>query len=298
MSVHRCVMGLRMKNSRMIYGIFPLLFIMAQSSFGQNPVADSTYAREMAEWQTRRLDALKRPQGWLALVALEWLKEGPNTLDSIGTLTLSKGVVRFQAFRGVRPKIGSKYFTSGRLKIEGGKEPADKVAIGTKVFTVIKRGDRFAVRMWDSTSPNLNNFSGIDRFPVQMRWKIYARWEAYEKPKMIKVASVIPGYVEEYPVAGAAVFTNYAREFRLEPVGPINEPLFFIFADRTNGQETYGGGRFLYADPPKDGIVILDFNKAINPPCAFTPFATCPLPPESNKLPFRVEAGEKNFGDH
>jgi hypothetical protein len=121
----------------------------------------------------------------------------------------------------------------------------------------------------------------------------------YDPPKRIKVPSVIPDYMQDYDVPGAAVFTIGEVEYRLEPVLEEGESdLFFIFGDRTNGRETYGGGRFLYAKPPKDGKVILDFNRAYNPPCAFSPYATCPLPPASNRLPIRVEAGEKSFDHH
>ena len=265
-----------------------------------NPLdsAGLSYEREMSAWRTRRIDALKRPQGWLSLVALDWLEEGRKTLDSIGTLTLSKGAVLFQVLPGVQAKVNGTGFASRVLNIEGGKEKPDRVEIGTKTFSIIKRGDRYAVRMWDSNAETLRHFSGIDRFPDSQRWRIEARWEPYASPKPMKVASVIPGYLEDYTVPGVAVFSIGGREYKLEPVGSAEEPLFFIFADETNGMETYGAGRFLYADPPKDGKVVLDFNKSINPPCAFTRYATCPLPPASNSLPVRIEAGEKSFGDH
>jgi uncharacterized protein (DUF1684 family) len=168
------------------------------------------------------------------------------------------------------------------------------VEIGSRAFIVIKRGDRYAVRMWDSRATARKQFAGVDCFPISRAWRITARWEAYDVPKRIKVGSVIPGYVEDYPVPGAAVFTVAGKEYRLEPVIESGaSELFFIFGDRTNGKETYGSGRFLYTDFAKDGKVVLDFNKAINPPCAFTSFATCPLPPKSNKLDLRIEAGEK-----
>jgi uncharacterized protein (DUF1684 family) len=115
----------------------------------------------------------------------------------------------------------------------------------------------------------------------------------------MKIPTIIAGYEEDYPVPGVAIFEIGGKEYRLEPV--LEEPngdYFFIFGDKTNGTETYGAGRFLYAKPAQGGRVILDFNKSYNPPCAFTEFATCPLPPPQNKLPIRIEAGEKKYGIH
>jgi uncharacterized protein (DUF1684 family) len=175
----------------------------------------------------------------------------------------------------------------------------DKIEVGPRAFVVIRRGERFAVRMWDANAEALKGFTGIERFPLSKEWNIEARWEAYEKPKLIKIQSVIPDYMENYVVPGVAIFVVGGKEYRLEPVGePGARQLFFIFADKTNGGDTYGAGRFLYTDPPRGGRVVLDFNKATNPPCAFSTFATCPLPPASNRLPVRIEAGEKRFGDH
>jgi uncharacterized protein len=258
----------------------------------------ASYEAEVNAWHQNRVASLKRPQGWLSLVALDWLQEGSNEIPSIGTLLLKDGTVHLEMTPGVEAAVGGSSFTSGTIRAEGGKERPDRVVVGTRAFTIIKRGERYAVRMWDSNAQSLKHFSGIARFPVDATWRMRARWEAYATPKKIKVASVIPGYMEDYEVEGAAIFTIDGTEYRLEPVGSASETLFFIFADKTNGKETYGAGRFLYADPPKDGTVILDFNKAHNPPCAFTPFATCPLPPASNRLPVRIPAGEKNFGDH
>jgi uncharacterized protein (DUF1684 family) len=292
-----------MKTTRIILQVFVLFTILSNTIFAQpsNVMKDSvklSYEDEISTWHAKRIEALKRPQGWLSLVALNWLNEGQNRLESLGTLTLSKGIVTFQVLPGVQANIGSEAFTSSVLKAEGGKERADRVEIGSRVLTIIKRGERFAVRMWDSNAEALKEFKGIERFPVSKRWRIEARWEPYSSPKAIKVASVIPGYLEDYTVPGVAVFFIGGREYKLEPVGSGSETLFFIFADETNGKESYGAGRFLYSDPAKDGKVIIDFNKAINPPCAFTPYATCPLPPASNSLPVRIEAGEKSFGDH
>ena len=295
-----------MKTTKSILALCTFLVIFSRPTLAlsQNPpsaVKDTislSQEDEVNAWHQKRIASLKRPQGWLSLVALEWLKEGQNTVESIGTLTLNKGVVTLQVLPGVQAKVGGNPFSSGILRIEGGKERPDRVEVSSRTFVIIRRGDRYAVRMWDSNSETLKKFSDIARFPVSKQWRVEARWEPYASPKPIKVASVIPGYLEDYNVPGVATFSVGGQEYTLEPVGSGTETLFFIFADKTNGKETYGAGRFLYADPPKEGKVVIDFNKAHNPPCAFTPYATCPLPPESNRLTVRIEAGEKTFGDH
>jgi uncharacterized protein (DUF1684 family) len=258
----------------------------------------ASYTDEIRAWHDRRIASLKREYGWLSLVALDWLTEGRNEISSIGTLTLKNGTMSLQTAPCADARIGGKPLSSGVLKTDADQGGPDRVEVGSRAFIVIKRGDRYALRIWDSNAEARKQFTGVDCFAISRAWRIEARWEVYDAPKRIKVASVIPGYVEEYSVPGVAVFSVAGREYRLEPVAePGARQLFFIFGDKTNGKETYGSGRFLYTDFAKDGNVLLDFNKAINPPCAFTPYATCPLPPRSNRLDLRVEAGEMKF-DH
>lgn len=269
--------------------IIPTLCALAQ------PISSepASYDAEIQAWHDKRIANLKQPVGWLSLVALDWLKDGKNTLGSIGTITVEKETLSFEALPGVKATVRGNVFSSGVLRAG-----TDRVEVGTRVFTIIKRGDRFAVRMWDSNAEALKKFKGIERFPVLKQWRVEARWEPYAPAKPIKIPSVIPGYMEDYTVPGVAIFSIDGKEYRLEPVESGPTTLFYIFADATNGKETYGAGRFLYSDPPKDGKVVIDFNKAHNPPCAFTDYATCPLPPESNHLSLRIEAGEKKFGEH
>lgn len=265
-------------------------------------ISDSTvqwYENEIRTWHERRVANLNRDHGWLTLVALDWLKNGTNELPSIGTIMVDSGSVSVHLASEIQATVGGKPFSGGMVRTDANQGGADKIEFGTRAFVVIKRGDNYAVRMWDTSAKPRKKFNGIERFPVSHVWRIEARWLPYESPKQIKVPSVIPGYDQEYPVPGVAVFTIEGKEYRLEPVlEPGEEDLFFIFGDKTNGKETYGAGRFLYAKPPRDGKVIIDFNKAYNPPCAFTPYATCPLPPTSNRLAIRIEAGEKTYGEH
>ncbi len=167
---------------------------------------------------------------------------------------------------------------------------------GSVRFYLIQRGERVGVRVKDSRNPALLAFHGIDSYPVDLKWRFDARFDAYPAGKTIAVPNIL-GSVEQQKSPGAVVFVMGARELRIDAVTESGtEDLFLIFGDQTNGVETYGGGRFLYAAPPdKNGRVVLDFNKAYNPPCVFTPYATCPLPPKQNRLPIRVEAGEKNY---
>jgi uncharacterized protein (DUF1684 family) len=289
-----------MKSILRIFMVFLLsstgtLTVMAQTQSQQQPVGPKpSYEEEITAWHQQRISSLKRPHGWLSLVALDWLEEGDNSVAGFGVVTLNKGAVSYKSLSNVQSKLRGEGFVSGELMTD-----VDKVEVGSKAIVVIRRGERCAVRMWDGNAETLKKFTGIERFPLSKEWRVEARWEAYEKPKSIKIQSVIPGYEENYVVPGVAIFVVGGKEYRLEPVGEANaHQLFFIFADKTNGSDTYGAGRFLYTDPPKDGKAVLDFNKAINPPCAFSPYATCPLPPASNRLPVRIEAGEKNFGDH
>jgi uncharacterized protein len=166
--------------------------------------------------------------------------------------------------------------------------------LGSLTFYVIKRGDRLGVRIKDKTSPMLASFKGIDEYPIRPEWRVVARFEPY-KDKKIPIANII-GQVADEKSPGTLVFDWQGKTYRLDALdGGEDGSLFVVFGDQTNGKEAYGAGRFLDTDPPKDGKVVVDFNTAYNPPCAFTAFATCPLPPAQNKLAVRVEAGEKKF---
>ncbi len=150
------------------------------------------------------------------------------------------------------------------------------------------------VRVKDRKSAALAAFHGLDTWPIQPAWRVEARFEPYDPPKTIGIPNVL-GQVTDSPAPGAVVFDWQGKSYRLDALGDPKEGLSLIFADQTNGKETYGAGRFLETGPVKDGKVFVDFNLAYNPPCAFTAFATCPLPPSQNRLALRVEAGEKKY---
>lgn len=260
-------------------------------------------------WEDGRLARLQSDDGWLTLVGLGWLKEGSNTAGSdgkavvvfpegapasVGTFTRSGTSVSFQPAPGVTVSRGGKPSPGGAVQTdqEGRTEP-DVFQLGRFRFQVIVRGGRIGVRIKDPEARARKDFKGIPMYPASARWRLTARWEPSNPPTEIAVPNVL-GQVERSPSPGTAVFTVDGREYRLTPVLEEGSPdLFFVFADETNRTETYGAGRFLYAAPAKDGTVILDFNRAYNPPCAFSAFATCPLPPRQNRLALRVDAGEK-----
>jgi uncharacterized protein (DUF1684 family) len=216
----------------------------------------------------------------------------------MGSLDLSKGTVTLRA----EPDSG--LTSEGRpvttLALRSDAEGAPTVVRSGRIsFFVIKRGERLGVRVKDSANPTLRDFHGIDSYTIDPRWRFEARWEPYRPPKTISVPNIL-GSIDEEKSPGAVVFEVGGRPYRLDAVQEAgSDDLFLIFGDQTNGEETYGGGRFLYASPPdKEGRVVVDFNKAYNPPCVFTPYATCPLPPRQNRLALRVEAGEKKYGSH
>jgi uncharacterized protein len=267
---------------------------------------------ETRAWHAERIARLSSEDGWLSLVALHWLEEGETRLGSaadnalvlpasapahVGVLTRKEDTVSLALQPGVSLSVGGKPFTGGALRSDAEGSP-DTVALGSVRFFLIRRGDRLGVRVKDAQAPTRKAFHGIPTYPPSAAWRVEGRFEPSTTGKKIAVPNVL-GEVEDMDSPGTVVFSVGGQEYRLSPVEePGSKQFFFIFGDLTNRDETYGAGRFLYTDLPKDGKVVMDFNRAYNPPCAFTPFATCPLPPSQNKLKVRVEAGEKRYGDH
>jgi uncharacterized protein (DUF1684 family) len=178
---------------------------------------------------------------------------------------------------------------------EGRRGKPTLVSCGTVSFFLIDRGGKKALRVKDSESERRVHFLGIDYFPIDPAWRIEAKWVAFERAKEIPITNIL-GQTSPALVLGKAVFERDGKTIELLPIqeSPTAD-LFFVIADATSGNETYAAARFLYAEPPENGKVLLDFNRAQNPPCAFTPFATCPLPPKENRMPIAVKAGEKKY---
>ncbi len=273
---------------------------------------EAGYAEEIAAWQEEREADLRKPDSWLSLVGLFWLEEGENTCGSgedadvtlpastaarVGVLRLADGVVELAAEAGVEITKGGEPVTRAVLASDAEGAP-DVLELGTVSFHVITRGEKVGVRIKDSASPTLQAFTGIESYAVDPGWRVEGRFVAYEPAKTLGIPTVLDTVVEsESPGAVEIEVDGTTHRIDALPGGPDGE-LFLLFGDATNGKETYGGGRFLTtAAPAADGRVTVDFNKAYNPPCAFTPYATCPLPPQQNRLQLAVLAGEKSYGE-
>jgi uncharacterized protein len=273
--------------------------------------AASAHQVEVETWRARRLASLRRPDSWLSLIGLFWLEPGANAIGSdpssrvvlppekaparLGVIDLSGSVPRFRAEPGASVTNDGKPVAAVEMKSDSGGEPT-VLRHGSLTFYIIERGERLGVRVKDSEARALRDFRGLESFPFDERFRFVARYERYDPPKLVSVPNVL-GDLNPEKSPGALIFDYEGRSYRLDCVIEAGtKDLFVIFGDSTNGQETYGGGRFLYAAPPVHGRTVLDFNRAYNPPCVFSPYATCPLPPPQNRLPIRVEAGEKNYG--
>lgn len=292
-------------------GIF---IILVSILFGCKKTSEENpdYVKEINEWHQKRIERLKAPDGWLNLVGRTWLKPGVNKFGSakdngviiesdkvpafMGEFILKDSIVAMKIHEGVEVLLDEKPVKE-IIMIDDQKKDMTVFQYGTIKWNLIIRGDKYGIRFRDLESPLVKNFKGIERFPVNSEWKFVARFEAYNPPKKIFVPNIL-GQIEEEFSPGAVVFEKDGKTFRIDAIDE-GEKLFLIIADETSGEITYGGGRFLYVDKPdSSGNIILDFNKAYNPPCVFTKYATCPLPPEQNYLKIRIEAGEKNYGEN
>jgi len=274
--------------------------------------ADASYVQQIEQWRARREARLKADDGWLTVAGLFWLNDGDNTAGTspgcdialppgsapgrIGVFHFHGGRTSFRAAEGAAVAVNGKPVRTAELKSDTDKDGPDMVAINALTMFVIQRGDKYGIRMRDRNSEYRRHFTGLHWFPVRPEYRVTARFVAYPEPKNIPIANIL-GQTEPTPSPGYLVFTLNGVEARLGAVLE-DDSLFLIFRDQTAGKTTYGAGRFLNAEMPKDGAVVLDFNEAYNPPCAFTPYATCPLPPPQNRLPIAIEAGEMKYGGH
>ncbi len=268
----------------------------------------SEYARSMAQWRAEREEALKGPDGWLNLAGLYWLDPGVTSLGSapgndivladlpapprLGEFLLEEGDIRFRAEPGAGVFSSGEPVTELRLVHDEAGEPTI-LTHGTLAWHAIGRMERVGVRLRDLSHPAVTDFPGIKSYPADPSWRVEARFEAYEEPQERILSTVVEGLGWKPMAPGTLEFEVRGEPMSLEAyaAGP---GFLLIFADLTTGKTTYPAGRYLYAYAPgPDGITIVDFNKAQNPPCAFTDFATCPLPTRRNRLPVAIEAGEQ-----
>ena len=267
-------------------------------------MTESPHEAAVEAWRDKRYAALRREMGWLTLVGLGWLRDGVNRLGTgpdvdvrlpsgpalVGTVTLEGGrVVADGGFRHAGEAVADLELVDD----EDGRPTL--LEVESLRLCLIRRGGQLAIRTWDTDASARREFDGVDHWPVDPAWLIEARFEV-TPGRVLRVPDVL-GFIEEEPSPGEVVFTVADAERRLQALsGGDSGELWLVFGDLTNGAETYGGGRFLYTDPPAaDGSVSVDFNRAYNPPCVFSPFATCPLPWAANRLETRIEAGERMY---
>lgn len=294
---------------------FVLLILVMVSCTGRSELKldPESYQEEINEWHEGQMEFLRSDEGYLNLIGLYWLEDGENSFgagavdlqvnhgelhDVLGNFILEEDKVFFE------PKVSG-------VQLES-KEVNEKVLIfdlrdgldlhmdyGSLHWNIIKRGDKFGVRLRDLEAKEVIDFEGVDRFPVDLKWRIKARFVPYEPVKEIMISNVV-GQVMPNISSGYVEFEFDNNIYRLDALAnPDDDELFLMFADKTSGDLTYGGGRYMYVDRNfASDEIILDFNKAYNPPCVYTAYATCPLPPKQNILDLEVRAGHKNFGKH
>ncbi|MFN7957715.1 MAG: DUF1684 domain-containing protein [Holophagaceae bacterium] len=291
---------------------WPVLLLLSALSL---PVrAQDAYAQSVDAWHAAREARLAAEDGWLTLIGRDWLNPGENTVGSApgstvllpewaapgraGLLVLEGTTVRFKPLPGGGLLLNGKPATESVLKSDADGTP-DVFTAGRVKFYLIRRGTRLGARIKDPENPARKAFHGVPRYPVDAAWRVEAEFIPYATPQTRAIPTVL-GTTEPMSAPGLLRFKVGGREFTLEPMleDPGHPELFIIFKDATSAHGTYPAGRFLYADMPKGGKVTLDFNRAINPPCAFTIFATCPLPPKQNHMDLEVRAGEKEPEGH
>jgi uncharacterized protein (DUF1684 family) len=262
------------------------------------------YAQEVEHWRSEHQRKLAADYGWLTVVGLDWLKEGDNGVgaDPSSQVPLPPGsapphvaVISLHAGKVVlHPAVGIPLTLNGKPATETTlREDDDILAINHLKFYLIRRGDRAGIRLKDNDSQARKHFQGLSWYPVDPAWRIQAKFTPWPAPHSLVFHNTI-GQEETDPSPGYVTFQKDGREFRLEPT--LDEgKLFFVLRDQTSGKTTYGASRFLYSEQAQNGTVLLDFNQAENPPCAFTAYATCPLPPPQNRLALAITAGEKKY---
>lgn len=283
-----------------------LVLTTASGVFAQSSSIDPAYQQSYDKWKADLADDLKR--NWLVLAGLFWLKPGENSFGADPSCALQLPAGSTAAHAGafvLQGKAVTVKFTPGVPATIDGKAPtnavlqpdvagkANVVELGKLRMTVIVRGERIGIRVKDLDSPAVKQFKGSQFYSLNPNYRVTASWVPSDGKKTVDVPNVL-GDITPTPVAGEAVFRINGQELRLQALGgDPKEGLFFVFKDQTSKTETYPPGRFLQTDPVQDGKLVIDFNEAYNPPCAVTPYATCPLPPKENQLAIAIPAGEK-----
>lgn len=287
------------------YAVSLIAFLFAISATSD---AQESYEKTIQGWRADREAKLKADDGWLTVTGLFWLREGQNDFGSaptndivlpansapekIGAFELKDGKVILRVSEGVRVTVNGKEVRETELQSDATKR-SDLIQTGDLSFLLLKRGERWGIRLKDKNSAARREFSGLRWYPVKESYRITAQFIPYDQPKEVPIQNIL-GDIENYQSPGLLKFKVNGQEQTLEPV-LSGDKLFIIFRDLTSNKTTYASSRFLYAAKPENNQVTLDFNQTINPPCAFTAYATCPLPPKQNRLKVAIEAGELTY---
>ena len=267
--------------------------------------AQDDYATGIETWRAERETRLTADDGWLTVAGLFFLREGENSFGSdplhdivlpsgprdAGVFVLGDDRVTLRAAAGGTVSVDGRDVTAAELWPYENERPA--LTIGPLTLFVHSSGQRLGIRMLDRNSAILREFAGLDWYPVDADYRVRGRFVPHAEPQEVRIQNIL-GDVETLTSSGTVRLSIRGEEVEMLPVD-AGDQLWFIFRDLTSGTETYPAARFLYADAPEDGWTVVDFNKAYNPPCAFNPHTTCPLPPRANRLPVRVEAGEREY---
>jgi uncharacterized protein (DUF1684 family) len=265
------------------------------------------YIESIEEWQHSRLERLKGKNGWLNLAGLFWLEEGENSFGSdpsndivfpdkadafCGVLTLEGGKVELEVSKEVA--IAHEGIPVSMLELKNDHEDnTTHLQQGDLAWYIIKRDEKYGIRMRDYKHPRIDELDHIPAYPINTDYVVEASLVPFDEPRTMTVATPVEGFTESYQCPGELHFRLNRKDLVLYPFSS-GKGYFLVIADETTGLETYGAGRFMYSTPDSTGKIILDFNRAYNPPCAFSPFATCPMPPRENFLEVSIEAGEKS----
>ena len=271
--------------------------------------ANAAFQQVQQAWRAERLAQLTKPDGWASLVGMHWLDPGSHRVGSdtdngirlemgpahLGVFTVRNGATRFVADTAVT--IDGTAALRSALRSDADAQGPSVIAFdeGKGLATVIARGGRLALRVKHADADSRLRFTGLQYWDGGRDWQVPARFIAHPAGKTLPIANII-GTTDEIPNPGAVEFERGGTTYRMEALDEGGDTLFLVFADRTSGHGSYGAGRFLDAPrPDPQGRLVIDFNQAYNPPCAFTPFATCPLPPPENRLDLAIEAGERDY---
>jgi len=275
-------------------------------------IADETsYIESIEQWQQDRLESLKAMDGWLNLAGIYWLKEGEQSFGSdpsndivfpektaafIGTITLKADMVQIQINDEAELYYKNERVHDLELSYDSSGKPS-YITHGDLAWYIMKRHKSLAIRLRDYKNPAIEALDYIPSYPIDPDYVVEATLHAFEEPRTITVNTPFQDYSQDYQCPGELEFKLKGEKLKLLPF-TSGEGYFIIISDETSAMETYGGGRFMYTYPDSTGRIILDFNKAYNPPCAVTPYAACPMPPRENHQPIKIEAGEKTLANH